>query len=59
MLSALRLVENQRLSKTGELENPKIGDVLGSLSKRYFGGRDDDTAQEPVKRPFWRKLKWW
>jgi hypothetical protein len=27
--------------------------------QKHFGGRAAATTQEHVRRPFWRKLKWW
>jgi len=49
-----------RWSTRWSQEEIDAGRAADRMAKQeYFGGRDDDTAQEPVKRPFWRKLKWW
>jgi Family of unknown function (DUF6527) len=40
-----------------EVDAGKAADRMAK--QRYFGGRHEDAAQEPVKRPFWHKLKWW
>jgi hypothetical protein len=41
-------------------EEIDAGRAADRIAKQeYFGGHGAVAAQESMKRPFWRKLKWW